>query len=109
MATLPQASVTVDPTSGAPGGGDDLVCVLSPCVSLADKKVRQYGSAAAIAADHGYCEGVEYASFHISLTGLPVLFVGMPIGTLGAVSRFSQYANTGTSVVSVVAGPNGVL
>jgi hypothetical protein len=109
MSTVPAASVTVDPTAGAPGGGDDLICVLSPCVSLPDKKPRQYGNAAAIVADHGYCEGAEYAAMHVAATGFPVLFVGMPIGTLGAVSRFTQYLNTGTSVVSVVAGPNGVL
>jgi hypothetical protein len=109
MATLPHASVTVDPTSGAPGGGDDVVCILSPCVSLADFRARRYGSASAIIADHGYCEGAEYAALHIAQTGLPVLFAGMPIGTAGAVSRFTQYANTGSSVVSVVAGSDGVL
>jgi hypothetical protein len=109
MATVPHASVTVDPTSGAPGGGDDVICILSPCVSLADFKARRYGSAAAIVADHGYCEGAEYAAMHIAQTGLPVLFAGMPIGTAGAVSRFSQHENTGTSVVSVAAGSDGVL
>lgn len=109
MANVPHASVAVDPTSGAPGGGDDVVCILSPCVSLADFKARRYGSASAIIADHGYCEGAEYAALHIAQTGLPVLFAGMPIGTAGAVSRFTQYANTGSSVVSVAAGPNGVL
>jgi hypothetical protein len=109
MANVPHASVAVDPTSGAPGGGDDLVCILSPCVSLADCKTRQYGSASAIVADHGYCEGAEYAAIHIAQTGLPVLFAGLPIGTIGAVSRFTQFANTGTSVVSVAAGANGVL
>lgn len=109
MATVPSASVTVDPTSGAPGGGDDVICILAPCVSLADFKARRYGSAAAIVADHGYCEGAEYAALHIAQTGLPVLFAGMPIGTAGAVSRFTQFSNTGTSVVTAAAGPNGVL
>jgi hypothetical protein len=78
-------------------------------VTLADNKPRLYGSAAAIVADHGYCEGAEYAAAHIAATGLPVLFVGMAIGTLGAVSRFTQFENTGDSVVTVTAGANGVL
>jgi hypothetical protein len=109
MATVPSAGVTVDPTAAAPGGGDDLVCVLAPCVSLADRKPRQYGSAAAIILNHGYCEGVEYAAMHFAGTGLPLLFVGMPIGTAGAVSRSTGFTNTGTSVVTAVAGVNGVL
>src|SRR5690606_22591951 len=64
---------------------------------------------AAIVADHGYCEGAEYAAMHIAATGLPVLFVSMEIGTLGAVSRFTQHENTGDSVVTVTAGSDGVL
>lgn len=109
MATLPSASVAVDPTAAAPGGGDDLICVLGACVSLADRKPRQYGTVASLIQNHGYCEGAEYASMHFAGTGLPLLFVGMPIGTAGAVSRSTGFTNTGTSVVTAVAGVNGVL
>jgi hypothetical protein len=108
MATLPRARVTVDPTAAVPGGGTDLVCVLAPCPSQPDMKPRLYGSAAAIAAVHGYSEGVEYAAMHIAGTAKPVLFVGMPIASAGAISRSTSHENTGTSVVSVVAGSDGI-
>jgi hypothetical protein len=109
MSAVPRATVTVDPTSAAPGGGDDLICVLAPCVSLADRKPRQYGNVASLILNHGYCEGAEYAALHFAATGLPLLFVGMPIGTAGAVSRSTGFTNTGSSVVTAVAGVNGVL
>ncbi len=72
-------------------------------------KPRLYGSASAAAAVHGYSEGVEYASMHVAGTAKPFLFVAMPIGTLGAISRSTSHANTGTSVVSVAAGSDGIL
>jgi hypothetical protein len=109
MSTLPRARVTVEPTAAAPGGGTDLVCILAPVKTLPDMKPRLYGSAAAIAAVHGYSEGVEYADMHIAGTAKPVLFVGMPIGTVGAISRSTGHANSGTSVVSVTAGGDGIL
>jgi hypothetical protein len=109
MATLPRARVSVDPTASAPGGGTDLVCVLAPVATAPDLTPRLYGSAAAVAAVHGYSEGVEYVDMHLSGTAKPVLFVGMPIGTAGAVSRSTGHANTGTSVVSVTAGGDGIL
>ncbi len=109
MATLPRASVTVDPTASAPGGGDNLICVLAPCVSSPDMTPRLFGSAAAVVEQHGYCEGAEYVALHVAATAQPVLFVGMPIGTAGAVSRFTAYQNTGTSTISVAAGADGVL
>jgi hypothetical protein len=70
---------------------------------------RLYGSAAAVAEVHGYSEGVEYVDMHLAGTALPVLFLGMPIGTVGAISRSTSHANTGTSVVSVTAGADGIL
>lgn len=108
MATLPRARVTVDPTAAVPGGGTDLVCIAAPCPLQPDMKPRLYGSEAAIVDVHGYSEGVEYASMHVVNTAKPVLFVGMPIGTVGAISRSTSHENTGTSVVSVVAGSDGI-
>lgn len=109
MATLPRARVSVDPTAAVPGGGIDLVCVLAPVATDPDITPRLYGSAAAVAEVHGYSEGVEYVDLHLAGTAKPVLFVGMPIGTAGAVSRSTSHANTGTSVVACVAGGNGIL
>lgn len=109
MATLPRASVIVEPTSAAPGSGDDLLCLLTPCAAFADMTPRLFGSAQALYEQHGYCEGVEYAALHIQSTGLSLLVVGMPIETDGAISRYTSFGNSGSSVVTVVAGADGIL
>lgn len=75
--------------------------------SGADMIPRLYGSTSAIFADHGYSEGLEYSAAHFAETGLPVLFVGMPISVEGVVSRTSTQGNTGSSVPSVVASAGG--
>jgi hypothetical protein len=109
MATTPRATTTVQDTATAKAGGQDLVCILAPVPSSADITPRQFGSASAIYAQHGYSEGVEYAALHVEQTGLPVLFVGLPISTVGAVGRSNGAGNTGSSVVTAVAGGSGVL
>lgn len=109
MATLPRATVRLDPTASAPGGGDNLACVLAPCASASPLTPRVYGSASALYADHGYSEGVEYAAMHIAGTGKPVLFVALPINTAGVISRSTSRGNTGSSVVTVTAGGDGIL
>jgi hypothetical protein len=109
MATLPNASVAVDPVASAPGGGADLLCLLAASATSPDMVPRLYGSADAIADEHGYSEGVEYAAMHIAATGKPVLFCAMPVNTAGAISRTSTHGNTGSSVPSVVAGGDGIL
>ena len=70
---------------------------------------RQLGSAAAVYAQHGYCEGVEYAALHAVKTNKPFLVCGLPIVTPGAITRVDKSGNTGTSIVSVAALANGVL
>ena len=80
MATTPRASTSVLDTATAKAGGLDLICVLAPVPTSADITPRQFGSASALYAQHGYNEGVEYTALHVDNTGLPVLFVGLPIG-----------------------------
>lgn len=109
MATTPRASTTVLDTATAKAQGLDLICLMAPVATAADIVPRQFGSAAAIYAQHGYNEGVEYAALHVDNTGLPVLFVPLPIGTAGVVGRFNASGNTGTSVVSAAAGGSGCL
>jgi hypothetical protein len=109
MATLPRAVTTVQDTATAKAAGQDLICILAPVPTSADLTPRQFGSASAIYAQHGYSEGLEYAALHIENTGLPVLFVPLPISTVGVVGRVATNGNTGTSVVSVAAGVSGVL
>ncbi len=70
---------------------------------------RQFGNAKQVYDQHGYCEGVEYAALHSQLVKKPILFVGLPITTPGAVSRVNKSGNTGTSVPTVTAGGSGVL
>jgi hypothetical protein len=82
---------------------------MAPVATGADIVPRQFGSAAALYAQHGYNEGVEYAALHVDNTGLPVLFVPLPISTAGVVGRVNTGGNTGTSVASVAAGPSGCL
>lgn len=109
MATLPSASTTVTTTAGSRAGGDDILAVWSPVATNADLTPRQFGSAAAIYALHGYSEGLEYAALHFQETGKPVLFQGLPIDTAGAVSRENTSGNSGTSTTTVTAASAGVL
>ncbi|MFA6619112.1 MAG: hypothetical protein WCT23_08605, partial [Candidatus Neomarinimicrobiota bacterium] len=109
MATLPGASNTLSSGGASAVSGSDLVTVISPCATSADAVPRLFGSAAAVYAHHGYCEGVEYTSLHANGAHKPVLFVGIPIATPGVVGRVNTGGNTGTSVVSVTAGSAGVL
>lgn len=109
MATLPKATTTVSTVAGAPGAGDDLICIWSPVPSNADLTARLYGSASAIYDYHGYSEGLEYAALHLRDTRKPVLFVGLPIDTAGAIGREDTTGNSGTSVSSIAAGGDGVL
>jgi len=91
-------------TAGALAKGLDVVCVWSPVAQSADCVPRQYGSAAAIYTQHGYCEGVEYAALHFARTGKPVLFQGLPIAVPGAIGRVDTTDLTagGTAAVSLV-------
>lgn len=109
MPQLPKATTTVSTSAGAPGAGLDVCCVLAPVAQNADYKPRYFGGAQQVYALHGYNEGVEYAALHAQATGKPILFVGMPIATPGAVSRENKSGNTGTSVTTVTAGGDGVL
>jgi hypothetical protein len=109
MANNPSVTTTVSDTAGAVASGLDLVCVLSPCATNADITPRRFGSAKAIYAQHGYCEGVEYAALHAKRTGKALMFVGLPIDTAGAISREDTSGNSGSSVSSLAAGGDGVL
>ncbi len=109
MPAFPSASVSVSAAASTPGAGSDVICILAPCATQADITPRIFGNADAIHELHGYSEGLEYASFHLRETRKPVIFVALPISTAGAVGRFNTSGNTGSSAVSVAAGPNGCL
>lgn len=109
MPTLPKATTRVVDTAGAIASGTDTICVLAPVPTLDDLTPRLYGSARAIYDVHGYSEGVEYAAIHAARTGKPILFVGMPIGTPGAVVDEDVTGNSGTSVTTLTEGASGTL
>ncbi len=109
MPALPSATTSVRDQAGAAATGLDVVCIFTPCATSADYVPRQLGSAAAVYAQHGYCEGVEYAALHAEKTKKPFLVCGLPIVTVGAVSRVDKSGNTGSSVASVAAGGTGIL
>lgn len=109
MVAIPSASTTVRDQAGAAATGLDVVCLFTPCATSADAMPRLFGSAAAVYAQHGYCEGVEYAALHADATRKPFLVCGLPIVTAGAISRENKSGNTGTCVTSVTALTNGVL
>lgn len=109
MATVPKATTTVQDTAGAAAGGLDVICVLAPVATQADAMPRLYGAADAIYSVHGYSEGVEYAALHADRTRKPILFCGLEIETAGEVGRENKNGNTGTSVVTLTAGGDGVL
>lgn len=107
--TLPSATTTITSTAVAPATGTDLIAVIAPVTTNADATPRVFANAAAVVALHGYNEGAEYVALHVRETRKPVLFVGIPIATPGAVSRKNVSGNSGTSVVDVAAGGSGTL
>lgn len=109
MATLPRASNQRALAASASVGGADLIMLIAPCVNSPDAVPRLFGSASDIYAQHGYCEAVEYASYHEKETDQSMLVLGIPIVTAGTVGRHDTSGNTGTSVSTVTAGGDGVL
>lgn len=109
MPALPRATTTVQDQAGAAATGLDVVCIFTPCAVSADYVPRQLGSAAQVYAQHGYCEGVEYAALHAEKTRKPFLVCGLPIVTVGAISRENKSGNTGSSVSTITAGGTGIL
>jgi hypothetical protein len=109
MVAIPRATTTVRDQAGAAATGLDVVCIWTPAAVNADAVPRIFGSAAAVYAFHGYCEGVEYASLHAERTRKPFLVCALPIATAGVVGRENKTGNTGSSVSTVAAGGSGVL
>lgn len=107
MSTLPSATTTLSTAAIAPASGTDLICVIAAVPTNADSTPRLFSSTAALLAQHGYNEGLEYVALHHQETRKPVLFVGLPIVTEGTVGRVNQSGNSGTSVVTVAASAGG--
>lgn len=109
MAELPNASVTIDDEAGAFGGGTGYIVVMGCAASNADGVPRVFSSTRSLLDNHDYTPAVSYCASHFSETGLPVIFVPMPIATAGVVGSEDDTGVTGTSVVTATAGASGAL
>jgi hypothetical protein len=109
MATLPNATLVIDESSGSFSANTDYVTVLACVTTNADSLPRLWASSQDLLAFHGYAPGVDYAALHFQKTQKPVVFVGMPITTQGTIGSQDTTGNTGTSAVSVAAGSNAPL
>lgn len=109
MATLPGSRVSVS-AEASPSAGGTGYCVVLACVAKsADMKPRVFSSRMALLEMHGYSPGADYAALHIEQARQPVLFVPLPVETPGAVEDEDDSGVTGTSEVTVSAGPDGIM
>jgi len=109
MPDLPRARVQLDQQAGAGASGTEILTVIACVAQSADAMPRVFSSTAALLEQHLYAPGVDYCAEHFEETNKPVIFVGIPIAAAGTIGRIDATGNTGTSVVSVAAGANGVL
>lgn len=109
MPELPSASTTIDDAAGAFAGSTGFLVVLGCVATNADNTPRVYSSAKGLLSQHGYAPAVDYAAMHFEETKKPIIFVGMPVVTAGAVRRQDDTGVTGTSTLSVAAGGSGIL
>lgn len=109
MAELPSASVRIDDEGGGFAGTTGFAVVLGAVATNPDLTPRVFSSAKALLAQHAYSAGADYAAMHIEETGLPVIFVGMPIATAGIAGSFDSSSVVGTSKISVAAASSGYL
>lgn len=109
MATLPKATTSINDEAVAFGAGDDIIAVCAPVPGVSAVEVALFGSTKGILDEHGYCQGAAYAALHQDETGLPVLFVAMPVATGGGITHVDRSGVTGTCIISAAAAANGVL
>jgi hypothetical protein len=109
MAELPSATTTLDPTAGPTGAPASYLVVVAAVPDNDDATPRVMSSVAGLIEQHGYNEGAEYVALHFDATKLPVIFIGLPIVTAGSIGRIDKTGNSGSSVISVAAGADGVL
>jgi len=109
MADLPSATVTIDDEASAFAGGTGYAVVMGCVENNDDITPRVFASTKSLISQHGYCPAVDYVAHHIEGTKKPVIFVGLPKATAGAVGRQNSTGVTGSCSISAAAGSNGVL
>jgi hypothetical protein len=109
MAELPSASTRIEDQATASGGGDGVVAVIGCVPQSADITPRFFGSTKALLSLHGYSQAVDYSACHMQRAKAPVLFVGLPIATQGAVTHIDQSGVAGSSKITLTPASSGVL
>ncbi len=109
MAILPSASVSIDDESGAGASGAKYAYVIGCTGTSADSTPRVITSLRSFLDQYDYSPSASYIASHIEETGLPVVFVGIPIATAGVMGSEDSSAVTGTAKLSVAAGAAGYL
>jgi hypothetical protein len=109
MATLPEASVTLDESASAFAAGADMAVVIAVVPQSGDFVPRVAFSTQGLLDQYGYCQGVDYAALHFAETRKPVVFVGCPVDTAGAVGRQNNTNVTGNSSITVSAASSGIM
>ncbi len=109
MAEIPSVDTTITDQPVAAATGLDVLTVIAPVPLHADATPRIYAGSDGARSFHGYAPGVDYLAIHASETRKPVIFVGIPIETPGVVGSVDDSGVTGTSRVTVAAGPSGAL
>lgn len=108
MADLPEATVLIDDEAGALASGTNYVAVLACAQSHDDMTPRVFASTKDMLDYHLYSRGVDYCALHFEETGLPVIFVGLPEATAGALGYQDQSGVTGNAAITVAAGSGGI-
>jgi hypothetical protein len=108
MPNLPEATVQIDDEGGAFAGNTGYIAVFACAATNADMTPRVFSSTKALLSQHNYSKGVSYCASHFEETGNPVIYIGLPKTTAGYIGSHSQ-TGTGTSVISVAAGANGIV
>lgn len=107
MPTLPKATTTIDDKAGAVAAGLDYLTVIGAVATSADTTPRVFTDAKALTTKHSYSDAADYCAMHFEETKKPIIFLGLPIVTAGAISQQDGSLVTGTSAITVAAGTLG--
>lgn len=106
MATLPNASVTLDTSGGAVGvSGTNLLCIISTSEKGPINTPQIHASSAGLISAFGRGEGTELAAHHLEVNRQVVCFIRATSATAGTISHSDETGVTGTSNVTFSGTP----
>lgn len=108
MPLIPSANVSINSEAGAFSGGLGYLTLIGCAALNADKTPRVFTSAKAMTDFHGYSQAADFAAMFISETRQPVLFVPLPVTTVGTATAVTTGIH-GTSIVTVAADTSGIM